>query len=558
MRSLGAGRRVDAPGHGATKPDTLNLLQWVYVGRVLVATVVFLAAAFYHAAVPPSVLVALAIATIASLVMSGASVFYTHVSRHRPGLTLIYLQTAFDLALVTTVVHVTGGAESSFLPLYILVIAVGSVLLPLPSTLLITILASSLFIADVVLGYPSQLDLAVWLQVGVFAAVAVSTGWLASRVRVVGQEREVLQKEVKRLRLEAADILENISSGVVTVDGEGNLLYANRAAEGLLSFRAADHLGGQVMPVLQARSAELAAAIRRTQRDRLQNHRADGKVRVAERSLTIGMTTTTVESPEEVPPVTAIFTDISDQKRIQALDLRAGRLEAVAELSASLAHEIKNPLASIRSSVEQLAKSSQASEDDRFLGQLVVRESDRLSRLLNEFLEFARVRVALSRPVELSRLIHSAIEVVQRHPSCSDRAQISFEGDCPVINGDEDLLHRIVVNLVLNAVQAADGDVEVKVEAREARPEDVPGGVSMGSAVVLRVVDDGPGIPSELRERLFDPFVTGRVGGSGLGLAVVQRAVQAHRGFVFVDSRPGSGTTFTVLLPTDGGHEATA
>jgi signal transduction histidine kinase len=127
------------------------------------------------------------------------------------------------------------------------------------------------------------------------------------------------------------------------------------------------------------------------------------------------------------------------------------------------------------------------------------------------------------------------------------------------VQGDEDLLHRVVVNLVLNAVQATrDATPQITVEVRDAGPADLPGGVVLERPVLLRVTDNGPGIPAELRERLFDPFVTGRVGGSGLGLAIVQRAVLAHRGLVFVDSTPGRGTVFTLLFPGDSPVEAAA
>lgn len=559
MRPPSDDQRTAPAAFESAKPNPLGILQWVYVGRVLVSTVVFVAAAFDYQAVPPEVLVVLAVAALASLAISGASGFYTHILQRQPGATFIYVQAFFDIALITTVVHVTGGAESDFIPLFILVIAVAAVLLPLASSLLVTILASSLFVTDIVVGYPEQLTVMVGLQIGVFVTVAIATGWLASRVRVVGQEREVLQKEVKRLRLQAGDILRKIGSGVVTVDGEGHLLFANPAAERLLSFSTADYLGRPVLAFLDARSHELAAAILATQREGRPIQRGEGRVVYQGRSCEIGMTTTVLEAGTEGPPsVTVIFTDISDQKRIEELNVRAQRLEAVAELSASLAHEIKNPLASIRSSVEQLAESMQASEDERFLGQLVIRESDRLSRLLNEFLEFSRVRVALSKPIDLRRLLHSAVEVVRQHPSCGQETDIRIVGECPQLEGDEDLLHRVVVNLVLNAVQAAGGKVNVTIDARRATPSDLPQGVSLESAVLLRISDDGPGIPVELRERVFEPFVTGRAGGSGLGLAVVQRAVQAHRGFVFVESAQHRGTTFTILLPTDGSREATA
>jgi two-component system sensor histidine kinase PilS (NtrC family) len=247
--------------------------------------------------------------------------------------------------------------------------------------------------------------------------------------------------------------------------------------------------------------------------------------------------------------VTAIFTDISDLKEVQELHMRAERLEAVAELSASLAHEIRNPLASIRSSVEQLARSKHADEDERFLSGLIVRESDRLSRLLSEFLDFARVRATHFAPLDLHSVVVAVVRLIRAHPDCRPDAVISIEGEHTLLEGDEDLLHRVVANLVLNAVQAARGPIRVTVSVSVALTSEIPHGTNLEHAVRLQVRDNGPGIPEEVRERLFQPFVSGRSGGSGLGLAIVQRAVEAHRGLVLVDSTPGSGTTFTIFLP---------
>jgi two-component system sensor histidine kinase PilS (NtrC family) len=553
MQAVEAPRRSAAQQIEASFPRPLGILQWVYVGRVLVALAVFIAAAFSFQAVHPAVLLILAVAALASLAMSGVSAFYTHVLRRHAGHAFLYAQALFDLSLTTTVVHVTGGPESNFIPLYILVIAVAAVLLPLWSGLLVTFLASALLISDAVLGYPAELGVALWLQIAVFITVAVTTGWVVSRVGVIRREREELVQEVRRLQLEAGDILRHIGSGVMTVDADGTLLFANPAAEALLSLDAAALTGHPVMALLETRSSELTQAIAATQRLERGRQRAEGRVTAAGRSFAIGVTTTAFEAPDGgAPTVTAIFTDISDQKRIEELHLRAQRLEAVAELSASLAHEIKNPLASIRSSVEQLANAVGAGEDERFLAQLVLRESDRLSRLLNEFLEFSRVHVALSRPVDLIAVARSAADVVRQHPACTPETDIQITGDVPLIEGDEDLLHRVVANLLLNAVQAASGRVHITVEIRPARPAELPTGVGLDAAVLVRVADDGPGIPAELRDRLFDPFVTGRAGGSGLGLAVVHRAVQAHRGIILVESGPESGTAFTILLPAPG------
>ena len=117
------------------------------------------------------------------------------------------------------------------------------------------------------------------------------------------------------------------------------------------------------------------------------------------------------------------------------------------------------------------------------------------------------------------------------------------------VEGDEDLLHRAVFNIALNAVQAARDDGHVWVEVAAVPPEQLPVGVSFErGAASVRITDDGPGIPTEVRARMFDPFVTTKPGGTGLGLPIVHRAIEAHRGLVFVDSG-SSGTRFTVLLP---------
>jgi signal transduction histidine kinase len=268
------------------------------------------------------------------------------------------------------------------------------------------------------------------------------------------------------------------------------------------------------------------------------------------RIFPIGLSTTTFrQEAQDAPSVTAIFTDISDLKEVQELQARAERLEAVAALSASLAHEIRNPLASIRSSVEQLARSKYADDDERFLAGLIVRESDRLSRLLSEFLDFARVRATHLVPLDVHGVIVAVVRLIRAHPDCRADAVITVEGGRTILEGDEDLLHRVIANLVLNAVQAARGPIRITVSVAAVQGAEIPHGTNLEHAVRLQVRDDGPGIPSEIRDRLFDPFVSGRPGGSGLGLAIVQRAVQAHRGLVLVDSGPGSGTTFTIFLP---------
>ncbi len=237
------------------------------------------------------------------------------------------------------------------------------------------------------------------------------------------------------------------------------------------------------------------------------------------------------------------------EQDFDTLRVRAERLEAVAELSASLAHEIKNPLASIRSAAEQLGRVPAANEDERTLSALVQRESDRLSRLLSEFLDFARPSVSRVDDLGIAALVRNATDVARTQSDEAIKFKIVLPRRELVVRGDEDMLHRAIVNLLLNAVQASPHAGEVRIEAGELAAHQLPDGEHFrDGAVAVRVIDQGAGIPRELRERLFDPFVTSKPGGSGLGLAVVHRSVEAHGGFVHVDASK-RGSRFTIVLP---------
>ncbi len=544
MSWLGGGTR------GSAIPTPQSLLRSVYVGRLCVAAAIYLAASLKFAVAEPLDLLVTSLVLIATVGVTIASYWYTHVRRRPPGLTFRYGQALFDVALITIVVHITGGPQSDLTPLYVPLIAVTAVLMPPASTALMTAFVGLVYFADVFFGHRTAMTAQVALQLLVFVAVAAVTAYFASRVSVMGAEREALAGELRQARLEAADVLRNIPTGIVTVDQGGHLLFCNPAAEHILGFNERQWRGRPIMPEFARIAPEFWAAVTATARRGVRAMRVEATVRRPDRTFPIGVTTTTLDvEPQGEPRVTAIFTDISDSKRLEELHLRAERLEAVAELSASLAHEIKNPLASIRSSVEQLGRSKRANPDEKFLTSLVVRESDRLARLLSEFLDFSRVRATECRPLDLRVVAGAAIRLVREHPDCPEDAVIDLAGDPTPMEGDEDLLHRVVSNLVLNAVQATGKGARVEVRIGRAEARELPGAAGIENPVALVVRDNGPGIPESLRARLFEPFVTGRVGGTGLGLAIVQRAVEAHRGLVLVDTAVGKGTTFTVYFP---------
>jgi len=540
-------------------PPALTLLQWIYLGRITVASAVFLAAALSWWAADPTALLVASLSVTLALVVTAAAYWYTHVRFAPFGQTFLYGQAVFDVALVTAIAHITGP-YSYFAALYILVIAFNAVLMPLANGLLVALLAGIVYSADVVFVQRAELPSAALLQVAVYWLVATATGYLASRVQVVRAAHQNLEAELRRVRLEAADILRHIGAGVLTLDADGSLVYANPTAEALLGLTAAELQGRPALEQIRRAAPALGEAIRRTAEDGRRVVRTAAEVTAGGRTFPIGFTTTAVHAEEgAAPSVTAILQDISDARRLEELRLRTERLEAVAEISASLAHEIKNPLASIRSAVTQLSRLAPSGADEQVLAGLIVRESDRLSALLTEFLDFSRVRVTRSARLDLAEVAERGIQLARQHPDCTANAKIALEAeDRPVmVEGDEDLLHRVVFNLVLNAVQAAPASADVRVRVAPAAGDDLPGDIVMEAPRLLRVSDRGPGVAVEVLPRLFEPFVTGRPGGTGLGLAIVQRAVQAHRGLIFCDTARGQGTTFSVFLPARFSAEET-
>ena len=532
-------------------------MRWVYVGRLSIATAIFLAAVlvWQDALTDTGKLLVASLAFAATLVVTAVSVVYSEFYNRPLGLTFFYLQSVFDLLLVTAVVHVTGASGSQFAALYILVIATSSLLLPVGGGLLVAALGNVLYVADAFWSVETPFTPAVWLQLGVFAVVALGSAWLSAKLQEAGKGTEAVLAHV---RLQAADILFNIRSGVITVDASGRLLYANPMAEQLLGVDLDPFVGRPVLEAIGQIAPDLVGAIERSMRDRVRTARAEAVVAAIGRRFPIGVTTTYTDGDGRNTDhtATAIFQDISDQKRIETLRLRAERLEGVAELSASLAHEIKNPLASIRSACEQLSRSPTTGADEKTLTHLVMRESDRLSRLLTEFLDFARVRVARREEIDIAHLVAGAVRLAVSHPDRPEGVQVvcvAAEGEF-IVEGDDDLLHRAVFNLLLNAIQASPPNGEVRVEVTEARPDQLDVGAAFtDGGVAVTVVDVGAGVDPGIRDRLFDPFFTTKSGGSGLGLAVVHRALDAHRGLVFLESTT-AGTRFTIVLPRLAAH----
>lgn len=526
---------------------------------------------------------------VVAAVATALAYWHSYVHARPLGVRFILSQATVDVLLVTGVVHVTGGFESPFPALlYISLATAYALVLPFMLALALALGTGLAYLFDLALWYSTEVDSLIILQIAIFTLVACATSMIGSRLRQVGQELRLVEGELARLRLDTADILRTITSGVVTLDARGTVFYMNPTAAKLLGVEIEEWLERDLLAELDGRAPGVAYVIRKTLAtdadikdyeteifpEPLPRPPREGALRplrplrpgvrdalpyLSERpaevpiGIPVSASTTILRRPEAPPSLTLHLQDLRMARQLEEMRFRSGRLEAVAELSASLAHELKNPLASIRSAVEQLSAREAADEDDRRLGRLIVQESDRLDRVLREFGDFARVDVSEREPVDLAALVGHVAELVRQHPA-AERAEVdwSVEDDVRDLWGDAELLQRTLLNLVLNAVQVGTEEgrhVHVEVVADSLQPSLVPPDPSLGLPVRIRVIDDGPGIPAQDLPRIFDPFYTRRRGGSGLGLSIAHRAVQAHGGALLVTSTVGAGTTFQVVLP---------
>jgi signal transduction histidine kinase len=222
----------------------------------------------------------------------------------------------------------------------------------------------------------------------------------------------------------------------------------------------------------------------------------------------------------------------------------ADRLAAVGELSASIAHEIRNPLASISGSVEILAQELRLEGENQRLMNLIVKEAARLSNILNDFLVYARVKQPSFGKVEINRLVSDVLEIIQKHPSYNESIKIKMEADDTTIyaSGDEEQIKQILINLMVNAMESVErekGDVDVRIQGN------VP---SSTDRVLLSISDNGHGMTRQVKDKIFTPFFSTKKEGTGLGLAIVKRLVDNMGGKIWVETSPHGGTTFKISL----------
>jgi two-component system sensor histidine kinase PilS (NtrC family) len=447
------------------------------------------------------------------------------------------VQVGSDLVLTTLLVHLTGGAESAFAFMYILVV-VGAAFVLGRGALIAAGVAVLLYVADGVAGagVPTRTLIR---SLAVNAVAFAATGALATRLATeLWRAREHLASQGLKLRDLAAlheDVIRGLTSGLVTVGRDGHILTFNAAAVEIVGRSAEEAIGRplvEIMPGLAALSASVGDAA--LKRGEVAHLIAGGEARTLGVSLS-----PLVDSSGRTVGRIVNFQDLTELRRMEVAMQRAERLAAVGRLAAGIAHEIRNPLAAISGSIELLSQTMQAdgARENKELMSIVIREVERLDALITELLEFARPRSLETQRLDVAATMSELVKVFENDKRLGEAPVELVADEAVMVDADPAQLRQVVWNLLRNAAEAAPQE-RITVEVR-----------ANASFAELTVRDRGPGIAPEHRARMFEPFFSTKEGGTGLGLATVHRIVEEHKGVVELDCPTNGGTAVTIRLP---------
>jgi two-component system, NtrC family, sensor histidine kinase PilS len=525
--------------------DERNWLTWLVKVRILIL-MVLLAIELSVIRLTPSPLPIMPFLTCMVLwfVLSLFFLFLVSVwSEHR---LQAILQVLSDLAMVTLVVHVTGGIDSSLNFLYPLVIVVACMLLPRVwgylSAGLAFILFGSVLELDYYLLIPSYsnshpkleaLRVVIFVNLFAYFAIAYLAGLLMSKLRQADVQLKDASGALENLQALHENIVQSMSGGVITTGPDGRITLVNRAAQQLLECSEADLRGRSVADVFQDPLPHFGVA------------RGDGEVRYMpvngfRKTFRVMVSALNVSARGDLGFVYS-FDDLTEIRRLEREVRMQDRLAAVGRLAAAIAHEIRNPLTSIAGSVSMLSEAPSLNAEERHLLEIVIRESDRLNNIITDFLAYSRGKQYRFERVNLIPLLQDTLTLLE-HRLTAENAGIRLERSFPKagawVLADGDKLKQVFWNFCENAVRAMKkkgGTLTVGLTER-------------GSDWEMSFADTGPGINPQQTEKIFEPFQSNFEGGTGLGLAIVYQIVQAHEGKVWARSEVGRGTSFVVRL----------
>jgi two-component system sensor histidine kinase PilS (NtrC family) len=448
----------------------------------------------------------------------------------------------FESAFITGLIHFTGVNQSIFLFLYLVNIILCGFVFQRRGANILALWTSFLFSFLMIVG-PELKGQALFFAVGLnnvaFFAVAGLAGYLSEQLDFMGRSLEAQGKDLRALRNLQAIIVDNMATGMITVDESGICLQANRAAFEILDPVPREIIGRNLDVVVPGSMAGIRATLEkieggdRTARlDWIHQNPMQGR-----QTLELVVSRLPIES--ELKGYIVTFHDLTRVRRLEFAMRQSEKMAAVGQLAAGIAHEIRNPLASMSGSL-QLLESGFTSEsaEEKKLMRIALREIDRLNNLITEFLDFVRPEVLKEDPVDINLVLRDVLEMAKMNKGLRQEIQQRVElKSTKTIPGHRDKLKQAVLNIVMNAYQAMSEAENPVIEVKSIDRDD---------SVVVTIRDHGCGIDEVGLRRIFEPFHTTKPKGTGLGLAITHKIIENHQGRIYVESTKGVGTEFTL------------
>jgi two-component system sensor histidine kinase PilS (NtrC family) len=474
------------------------------------------------------------------------------------------IQITGDLLVETVLVYFTGGLDSPFSFLYLVSIITASMLLYRRGGIFSASGAVILYgaLGDLmyygVLRTPQQtwfvptawsssrLYLNMATNFAGFYATALLTSYISEKLQRTFEELDVNRQSLAELRALNQNVVQSIPSGLITLTPAGSVSFINPAGCSILHVEPHQAIGRVVTGLGFFNRKEWPGVAETLSSDTIV--RDETEVLVAGEHRVLGYALTPLTTIEGMASgYTLIFQDLTEMKKLESELRLKDRMAAVGELSAGIAHEIRNPLAAIAGSVQVLKKSSALSVQEQRLMSIILKGSDRLNKSIAEFLRFVRPQEKLSRTFDIAGAISETLDLLQNSSELTaDHCIVrQVEPHSFNIEGDPDQIRQVFWNLARNAIQAMPNGGVLTV-----------GTYASHAAYHILFSDSGRGMSAADQQRLFQPFRTNFPSGTGLGMAISYRIVQEHGGTIDVKTKEGLGTTIAVSLPAVHGERA--
>lgn len=336
------------------------------------------------------------------------------------------------------------------------------------------------------------------------------------------------------------NIMDSIADGIIAVDTKGNITAFNLAAERITGYTARDIVGKPYQDVFCA-DLYFHSMLLDTLDTGEPHIGKEISYPVPNGMLWISTSSSLLKNLHgEIIGAVVVFKDLTDRKRLEEQVNRAERLASLGELAAGVAHEIRNPLTGIKGFLQYFQTAGTEEERQTYLPMLL-REVDRMNRIIEALLYFARPCQAATAPTNLSKVVQDTMMLLRnRAESQGIHFEADIDAELPLVELDEEQFKQVFLNLLINSIQAMEQGGSIRVTGQY---------LDDAEEVELVFADTGPGIPEHLKEKVFDPFFTTKDAGTGLGLSVVHRIVEAQGGRVYLEDTPGGGVQVRLIIP---------